>query len=254
VAGVRAKQPWPSDAQGLGYGWFTLMMGPLRWSFDYAGVHFVGLDFNNQGKDGKWNWGVPPSAVDWLQADLARVPAGRRVLLFVHYIDSPDKRFAELVRSRVTQVFAGHTHTESTKPWSGVPLTLSGSLTQVYNDKDRQPGYRLVQVGADGIDTFYKTIGQPHAVTVDYPRFDGTLKRGETIRGAFYDPAAKITSLRVKLGDVAADVPFTRGPLACAFEAKLDLAAVPAGKRPLEVTVSDGQQSWSWRHEYNVGE
>ena len=48
-----------------GNGAYTKYLGPIRWSFDYAGVHFVGLDWARE-VAGTIQTGVAPSAVRWL--------------------------------------------------------------------------------------------------------------------------------------------------------------------------------------------
>lgn len=255
IAGVRAKPGvgWESTNPLYGYGFYTNIVGPLRWSFDYADVHFAAVDFNSL-TDGKWAWGIPSGALDWLKADLARVPAGRRIYLFMHYPQSPDKRFGELLKDgHATQIFAGHSHVDRAFKSNGVPVLIGGSLGQVFDDKDRETGYRLVEVTADGFDSFYKATAQPHAITVDQPRYEQPLKPEQTVAGQFYDPAAQIKTLTVAVGDVTADVPFTRGSLACRFSVKFDLSKLTPGPQPLVVTVGDGAQTWSWKYTYKLG-
>jgi len=242
IAGVRAKSGWDKEHPDYGYGFYDRIVGPLRWSFDYAGVHFAAVDFNAT-PAGAWAWGVPQSAIDWLKLDLARVKPGTRKYLFVHYPVVPNQGFAELVSAaKVDYIFTGHAHTDRIVDVRGVKALIGGSVSQVFEDKDRETGYRLVQINADGFEHFYKTTGKPHAVTIDSPRYNTTLKPGDIIRGAFYDPARAITKLEVSFGEVKAEVPFQRGSLACSFETKLDLGAVADGTWPLVVTMTkDGE-------------
>ena len=252
IAGVRAKPGtgWDAASPLFGYGFYTRLIGPLRWSFDYAGVHLVGLDFNAL-VDGQWVWGVPDNSADWLRADLARVPRDTRVYLFVHYPQSPGKRFPELIKEgRVTQIFTGHSHVDRAWRYQGTPVLVAGSLSQVFDDKDRDTGYRLVEVTADGFASFYKTTGAPHAITVDQPRHETTLQADQPVKGQFYDPDGRITKLTVTFGDETRAVPFQRASLACRFETTFDLSKLPAGSHPLTVAVSDGQQTWRWSFKY----
>ena len=62
----------------------TLQKRPdgLPWSFDHGGVHFVGLDSAGRG-DPRPDFGL--EELDWLSADLAKLPAGMPVILAFHH-------------------------------------------------------------------------------------------------------------------------------------------------------------------------
>ncbi|MFP4056146.1 MAG: metallophosphoesterase [Candidatus Brocadiia bacterium] len=247
-AGVRAGDRWdPSDPR-YAYGLYWEFVGPLRWSFNYAGHHFVGLDFNRR-KEGRWVWGIPASAAAWLERDLEHAPEGAPVLLFVHWpMGAP--RVAEVVRRfPVRAFFAGHSHGEG--PLSGiygdVPGWHSGSIAQTGGEL--KPGYRLVWVKADGLETFYNAAGQPHWISVDRSPLDSGLGAQATVSGAFYDVDGAIERLRVGVGSAGGACPFRRTPICCRFEAELDLSGVAEGFRRLRVEVADGDESWerAWR-------
>jgi predicted MPP superfamily phosphohydrolase len=162
VAGVRAKKKnrWDTADPLYGYGMYWKFVGPLRWSFNYAGVHCAGIDFNRKVK-GKWEWGVPKSAVDWLRRDLDRVPEGSRVLLFVHS-PSGDAGLHQTLREKsVTQIFCGHSHAVGPITVAGVPALQSGSISQV--GEGLKTGYSIVRVTADSIEHVYKPLGEPLA-------------------------------------------------------------------------------------------
>jgi hypothetical protein len=241
IAGVRAKDDWDPATPYYGYGFFTYRVGPLRWSFTCAGVHFVGLDFNRL-VDGAWEWGVPDSAAQWLAADLALVKPNTRTLLFVHFPVGVDALREVAERFAVTQIFHGHDHVDRSGRFGSTPTLSSGSLAEIFGPRDRQPGYRLVHVTETGLETFYRATGARHAVTVDFPRHGDVLRPGDTIRGAFDDPTAQIEQLTVRIGAHKATVPFERGPLCCRFEAALDLGRVAAGIRPIHV-VAQGKDA-----------
>ena len=57
--------------------------GPNYYSFDFDGVHFMGLDTVDY--DDLWYYGhVDSVQVNWMARDLARLPAGMRVVTFNH--------------------------------------------------------------------------------------------------------------------------------------------------------------------------
>ncbi len=245
IAGVRASKAadWDKKNPLYGYGFYTKYVGPLRWSFDYAGIHFVGVDYQRLVK-GKWRNGVSETAAGWLEDDLKLVKPGTRILLFVHFPEG-DRSFSAVVRRyKVEQIFTGHHHTDRAFTYNRVPVIISGSIAQVFSDKDRQTGYRIVNVTEKGLDMFYRATGDPHAITIDFPRPGDTFTHATPLRGAFYDPHSEITKLTVKVGGHEEKVQFERGPIKCSFNAKLKLEDVAEGIRPLAVAVTDGKKTW----------
>jgi hypothetical protein len=249
IAGVRAKNGWDTNSAEFGYGLYGRHVGPLRWSFDYAGVHFVGIDYN-QVVSNRWTWGAPESSVRWLAQDLESVKRGRRVFLFVHDPRSSSALSNLLARFKVTQIFHGHDHQDASRKFANVPALSSASLSEVFDDKDRTNGYRLVRVTRTGMDTFYRSTGQPHSINVDYPRFKDTLTPGKTIKGAFFDPSHSIDLVTVTYAGEPVRTRIRRGPLWSRFSAKLESSNLPPGSYPLVVTASHGDQSWRREFSY----
>lgn len=252
IAGIRTKKGWDRKHPMYAYGYYTTRVGPLRWSFNYANLHFVALDFN-QINDGNWSWGVPQAAADWLKQDLALVDKGVRVFLFVH---SPKgcAAFNKVVRTHnIEQIFFGHDHVDRTRMFENVPAICSGSTSQIFRDVDRKPGYRIVHVTDKGWDSFYRETANPHAITLASPRHETVLKKKQTIKGSFYDPEQAITAATITLGKETQTVPFTRGPVCCRFTAKFDLAGINAKKLALTVTLTDkAQKTWTFKHSYKT--
>ena len=66
-----------------GKGMYRQRLGPNYYSFNYGGVHFVGLD--SVDISDLWYYGhVDPIQLAWLKADVAGVPAGVPVVTFNH--------------------------------------------------------------------------------------------------------------------------------------------------------------------------
>ncbi len=243
VTGYNAPEKWDRRHPLYGYGAFTHYVGPLRWSFNYAGYHFVGLDFMDRQK-GRWARRAPPHAVTWLERDLAMVAQGTPVLLFIHHQTGLPNRPALYHKHGVRHIFAGHSHADRASSYAGVPAAESGSLSQAGGG--RRPGYRLVRVTPEGLETFYRATGDEHAITLDQPRGDGPLGKKVTVRGGFFDVDGKIKRLTVRVGNAGGTVTFQRTPLCCRFQTDLDLSDVPAGFRRLEVCVTDGTKAWRY--------
>ncbi len=105
------------------HGVYTKLLGPVRWSFDYSGCHFIGLDWKSPSDEPKalWEDAVPQAAADWLRKDLARVPAGRRVFAFVHFPSGVPEYYK--VIGRATWTFAGHNHRVQRYNYGGPSIT-----------------------------------------------------------------------------------------------------------------------------------
>ena len=105
------------------HGVYTKFLGPVRWSFDYGGCHFVGLDWKRPNADPKGMWEdiTPQEAVDWLKKDLARVPNGRRVFVFVHFPTGVPEYYK--VIGRATMSFGGHNHRVEQYYYGGPSIT-----------------------------------------------------------------------------------------------------------------------------------
>jgi len=249
IVGVRAPKLWDKTHPLYGYGAYTRLVGPFRWSFDYAGIHFAGLDFNKVA-GGEWSWGVPESAVAWLDGDLALVPPGRRIFVFVHFPSGVDALQKVLQKHKVAQVFHGHDHTDFAHARGGVPCLSSGSIGQIFKDSDRATGYRLVRVDAEGIDTFYRELGAEHAITVEAPRHNTDLA-GE-VRGAFFDPAGAVRALSVSIGDLTESVAFERGPLWSRFSFAPGTPLAPGANLPVTVELTTDSAVHWFRHHYKT--
>ncbi|MCE5279483.1 MAG: metallophosphoesterase [Planctomycetaceae bacterium] len=105
-----------------GWGAYTKYCGPTRWSFDYAGVHFVSIDYMEKVAPPKnYTDMIPKIGVQFLEKDLAAMPKDRRVVLLVHCYDAPAEFFRALHKYRVDQVCAGHTHVPLFAKLAGVP-------------------------------------------------------------------------------------------------------------------------------------
>ena len=242
AAGVKAMAGWDRSDPRFRYGLFCREFGPLRWSFNYAGVHFVGINFGEEAL-GAWQYVVPETAAMWLDEDLDAVREETRVFLFVHF-PSGGKTFQEtLVRHDVDQILAGHSHDRQIFDCRGVPCVTVGSLAE--SDDEYPAGYELVCVRQEGLDFFCKGNGDPRAIVLDQPRADDVLRPGGTVSGGFFDPEGRAQSLNLKLGELDAGIPFDRLPLWGAFEVVPDLAKVVEGERQLSIAASDGQSPWS---------
>jgi hypothetical protein len=242
LSGVNATPAWdPSLPQGFSF--FTRVAGPLRWSFNYADIHFVGVDFAHP-VNGKWGWGTSSNGVAWLDRDLDNVPAGRRIFLFVHApLDT--NGLAQVVRRHsVTQIFHGHDHQDQASLFAGVPALSGGSLSQVFEDKDRATGYRLVRVTTNGLETFYRPSGEPHGISLDEPRTPNAYAAGQRVSGKVWDPELALKKLWLGNGPQSQAVALETGSLWRPFQTQLSPALTNGNITNFTVNVADGTFTW----------
>ena len=85
-------------------GGFAKHIGPLRWSFGYAGVHFVGVDVISAR--------APQVTADWLERDLKALKPQTRIVMNYHYPDPTGcAKFLKIIRDyKVELIHAGHNH------------------------------------------------------------------------------------------------------------------------------------------------
>jgi hypothetical protein len=155
LAGVN-RDDWNTKAPEYGYGLYHQHVGPLRWSFTYGGVHFVGLDCMRRSEKNpdKFLRSQAEHALQWLDADLKRAGRDTPKLLFTHFPFRVLRLSTLCVRHRVTAIFAGHTHTVGDYKVGPLRATLSGSVARILRG-EHKPGWRMVTVSPEGVTSRY---------------------------------------------------------------------------------------------------
>lgn len=103
---------WTDQDPLAGYGPYTKYLGPLRYSFTYAGVHFVSLDWARVNEKGELQTGTPDAVIAWVKKDLANQKPGTRTFVFMHhdFRHGDDTFWDVLIQHKVELVIAGHSH------------------------------------------------------------------------------------------------------------------------------------------------
>ncbi|MCE9552434.1 MAG: metallophosphoesterase [Planctomycetes bacterium] len=147
IVGIMTSE-WnkPTDIQGSNA--FTKYLGPLRWSFTYAGVHMIGLDWAELDEKGHLSGGTCRAAIKWLTQEQARLKPGTRVFLFAHSHWSPhEKEIFDLLRKYNTELYlTGHSHKNLDMSFGGLKLLTTVNLTA------KEGPYRMVHINANGHD------------------------------------------------------------------------------------------------------
>lgn len=151
VVGIHSAD-WKKPTEIHGNGAYTKFLGPIRWSFNRAGVHFVGIDWALiDPKNGEAEVGVPDVATDWLRKDLELQKPGTRTFLFLHQPWSPTNAFWDvLVNHKVELVLGGHSHRNLDMSQRGIKALTTMNL--------RGP-YRLLTIFKDRHELIERCMG-----------------------------------------------------------------------------------------------
>lgn len=195
---------WSEDHPLAGYGPYLKYLGPIRWSFDYADVHLVGLDWARIAEDGKLQTGTPDTAIAYLEQDLKFVKPGTRIFVFMHHHHRLDEKFWDvLVKHKVELLLAGHSHRNLDQSRRGVKALTTMNL--------RGP-YRLLVVNEVGHDIVNRCSGckdpSYHSKHCQLFRPTGATKRGagQKIIDKAVDGVVSIQGARAGSFEVTAEI------------------------------------------------
>lgn len=133
IVGIHSTR-WADQDPIAGYGPYTKYLGPIRYSFDYAGVHFVALDWARILEDGKLMTGVYDTTIDWLEKDLKLQKPGTRTFVFMHHhFRHGDNKFWDVLSAhKVELLLAGHSHRNKEDVFGGVNWLTTQNMTGPY--------------------------------------------------------------------------------------------------------------------------
>ncbi len=147
AAGLRATRihcvPGEHDAGLDGGALFREQFGETYQSFDWRGVHFVGLDNVSRGKPA-----VGPEQLAWLKKDLARFPKTAPIVVFTHrplfdlkpdwewFTSDGDQVMGALAPYENVTVLYGHIHREHVHAEGNATHYASRSLVFAFPDPD----------------------------------------------------------------------------------------------------------------------
>jgi len=235
---------------------------PSHWSFSCAGVHFVGVEYA-QYVAGKWEK-FSAGTRRWLTQDLAAIGRGERTVFCAHW-PGLGRAVGDL---GMTVGLFGDSHTEgryyepgSEKPKfpenvlvSGIAQPSTNSRRQNWCQDGRPPGYRIVVVEKDRIDTFYKAFDEPHTIMVNEPRRFAHVDAPAQlrVRGQFFDPRGVVSGVTVEMGGRSSEATVVRRLLWGDFEAVVDTGQLTDGFHELTVTVASSEGTYFLREPYLI--
>ncbi len=137
-----------SESGGL---MFSKVFGYDRFSFEYGGIQFMGCASGPfvRMSDGH----VPRDAVDWLDKELKKLPAGKPVIFLNHYpINDQLDNWYEITnllhQYNTWAILCGHGHTNKAMNFEDIPAVMGRSNLRA---KAAIGGYNLVDVRTDSM-------------------------------------------------------------------------------------------------------
>lgn len=148
-------------------------LGPLYYSFDWGGVHFVVYD-----GEGLRRYGDDYPQDRWLAADLGTIAADTPVVVLTHFPEERSFYRARFDGVRLVASFAGHWH--ATRAWDDGRVRHFTSGTLGFGGFDGTGrGYRIVDVDRDGARSRWVCLDTPDdppsRVTGDAAVVDGRV-------------------------------------------------------------------------------
>ena len=146
--------------------------GPTYYSFDWGQYHCVVLD-PNEVKAGSQVFEINASQLAWLQKDLSYRQKSSPLLVFSHEATTSWQSQASvlnLLKQYKTKIFSGHAHEDLLMDSQDIPEQVTAALSGEWGHGDNpdgsKPGYRIVSVVGDVIDTLYKEIDSAQQIEI----------------------------------------------------------------------------------------
>ena len=189
--GLFARSGVAVDSQGYGKQLFEERVGPTHYSFDHKGCHFVVLDTVQPTPDRNWEARIDQPQLDWLSADLAKLPTRAPVIVIGHVplvtaftsYETPAESgsgttpksthpqlsvanayevIPVLEKYNTLAVFQGHTHINEVVKYHGIPYITCGAVCGNWWHGTRMgipEGFTVVTLDQGKLDFRYETYG-----------------------------------------------------------------------------------------------
>lgn len=183
--GVFPKSGIAPDEPGYGKQLYIDRFGPRYYAFDHKGVHFVVLDAIGITPDRNYEGRVDADQMDWLRADLAAQPKGRRIIVVTHiplltamqcyepesWLNTPHNwtfvtNGREVLRIlkpyNVLAVLQGHSHVYEQIALNGIRFISTGAVAGADwrgSFLGTPEGYTEITVAGQDVSSRYRTYG-----------------------------------------------------------------------------------------------
>jgi len=156
-----------------GKGLYRQLLGPMYYSWDWGGIHFVALD----GTSLPYQEKLGEDQLAWLNADLQFQPDDKPLVVFCHQSLPTLRDASELQKilqdRKVLGAFCGHLHRTFTTQLDNVPVYHTGALSGAWwsgpNPDGTPQGFRLVQITGGKLKTAYTSREGANPLYVSAP-------------------------------------------------------------------------------------
>ena len=222
--GVRSKTPgdWDPKDPNFNLGLWLQRLGPTRWSFNYAGYHFLGIEM------------YPSEPMrKWIKADLSAAD-GAPTIILCH--DAPAGYEALLYQPPVVLVLVGHHHRLEEKTQGRTLYLVGGAL----GGEDVPYGYQVVEVSQEGPAPCYRRVGEDRGIILRLLKMDGSLLKCE---GYYYSDRDDLRRVEIRIGDRVMPCELARERLRTVFRGEMDTSGLRPGpyKVTFVATTADGE-------------
>ena len=138
--------------------------GPTYYSFDWGEYHCIVLDPHELIEGGQ-TYRISDQQLGWLKEDLDLRKKSPLLLFFHEPTTAWENRseVLELLQGYEASFFCGHSHMDVLMDTEGFPEQITGAVCGQWwfgeNPDGRPPGYRIVSVSGESLDSLYKWIG-----------------------------------------------------------------------------------------------
>jgi len=220
--GVRSKiaGDWDPKDSNFDLGLWHERLGPTRWSFNYAGYHFLGIEMDPSEPMKKW-----------LKADLSAADGAPTIVL----CHTPPAGYDALLYQRpVVLVLVGHYHYVEEKTQGRALYWIGGTL----GGTDVPYGYQVVEVSKEGPAACYRRVGESRGIIPWIFAWNGSRLVG---RGHYYSDRDDLRRVEIRIGDRVMPCELARERLRTTFRGEMDASNLKPGNVTFVAFTSDGE-------------
>jgi len=226
--GVRSKiaDDWDPKDPNFNLGLWRERLGPTRWSFNYAGYHFLGIEM------------YPSEPMrKWIKADLSAADGAPTIVL----CHTPPTGYDYLLFQRpVVLVLAGHYHYVDEKTRGRTLYWVGGAL----GGTDVPYGYQMVEVSQEGPAACYRQVGAARGIIPWIYEWNGSRLVG---RGHYYSDRDDLRRVEIRIGDRVMPCKLVRERLRTVFRGEMDTTGLKPGNITFVATTSDGEVTHTFK-------
>ncbi len=263
------EHPWQISSSSPLYnkGAYKHFFGPLYYSFDYSGWHFVMLEATI---GEKVRSGFDDEELSWLEKDLS-LSKDKPTIIFTHQPPFECQNFLRFLgiisnNPQVKVVFSGHEHANIYLSLGRILNILTGALSGSWW-RDNEPnldgtprGYRLILLEGDNYTSAYKWVREKHPIDVPFMMKQAVMKGKHTLLVNVFDMDDSIKGIAVRVGSKPPLInlnPVSRNQFWKTYEISIDTTLLPNGDHRLTFYAvsrkpEDGKRLWKLEYPIKV--